>query len=355
MKGLLHDRLWIKKVPSVYSAEQVSKWLSKIQYPQAKAIDPSKFEPNLDNLRVLVRHHIAAFPFENTPMHYTPERTMDIGFDYLYQRLVVNNGGSYCFGMNRIFLQMIRGLGYRAYSGSGRINTGPPDSPPNFLPFTHMLLFIQPIDGSNATYFVDASGGGSSLTQPILLVDGESVMGSTPSEKHVLIRTARSESSLASSLSGDSELKVEWRLLVNHLKDSGATSTRIMYSFVEVEFFEADYEAANILVYNKKEDIFWNNVVCAKCFFLDDKQMEEIERQPSLFTANDGANVWERPYLGRLALEGRTIKRHVGIKTEVLKTMESELDRLEGLKEWFNIDIDPTAVKHIKGRVPAYG
>ncbi|KAF9260736.1 arylamine N-acetyltransferase 1 [Marasmius fiardii PR-910] len=349
MKGLLRDGLWIKKIPSVYSDQQVSKWLSRIQYPQAEQVVPSNFDPDLNKLCVLLQHHIVAFPFENTQMHYTAEHAMDIGFDYLYERLVVNANGTYCFGMNRLFLQMIRGLGYRAYSGSGRINTGPPDSPPKFLPFTHMLLFIQPAEGSNVTYFIDASGGGSSLTQPILLADGESVMGSTPSEKHILVRTSREESSLEVSPSGDSGLKVEWRLFVNHLKDSGAISARIMYSFIEDEFFHVDYEAANVSVYNKKEDIFWNNVVCAKCFFLDDQQMEEIERQPSLLTAED---VWKRPYLGRLALEGRTIKRHIGKRTEVLKTMETELDRLEGLKEWFGIEID--SVKHMKGRVPAY-
>lgn len=38
---------------------------------------------------------------------------MDISPEGLYQRLVVEGKGSYCFGMNGLFLQMIRGLGYR--------------------------------------------------------------------------------------------------------------------------------------------------------------------------------------------------------------------------------------------------
>ncbi|KAL0566639.1 hypothetical protein V5O48_015369 [Marasmius crinis-equi] len=291
-------------------------------------------------------------------MHYTAEHEMDISLDYLYQRLVVNGNGSYCFGMNGLFLQMIRGLGYRAYSSSGRINTAPGDAPPNFLAFVHMVLFIQPIEGSNVTYFVDAAGGGSSLTQPMLLGDGESVLGATPSEKHTLIRTSRTESSLATRSdvsSTDPDLKVEWRLLVTHLKDSGDSSMRVLYSFIEDEYFWTDYKTANIGVYTLKEDIFWLNVVCSKCFFLNNEESEEVELQQGRLTASEEVTAGGPiKYLGRLAMEGKTIKRHIGTRTEVVENMETELDRLEGLKKWFNIKIHPDALKHMKGRVPAY-
>jgi hypothetical protein len=46
------------------------------------------------------------------------------------------------------------------------------------------------------TYMVDAAGGGSAPTRPILLVNGQTVMGSSPTETHTLTRTARSDSSL---------------------------------------------------------------------------------------------------------------------------------------------------------------
>ncbi|KAJ8082156.1 hypothetical protein PM082_008003 [Marasmius tenuissimus] len=356
MKGLLRDGLWIKKVPSVYTADQVSQWLSRIQYPKAESINPSQFEANLDNLRMLMQHQISRFPFENTPMHYTAEHRMDIGFDYLYQRLVIDGNGSYCLGNNGLFLQMIRGLGYRAYSSAGRINIGPPDAAPSFITFVHMVIFVQPIEGSNTTYFVDAAGGGSCLTQPILLGDGESVMGATPSEKHSLVRTSRQESSLATRPdmpSYDPDLKVEWRLLVTHLKASGESSTRILNAFIEEEYFSEDYQTTNVGVYTREDDIFWLGVVCSKCFFLDEKESEEVERQQTMFEIQ-GVCTTSTKYLGRLAIEGKTIKRHVGLRTEVVKTMQTELDRLEGLREWFNIDIHPDAVKHMKGRVPAY-
>lgn len=64
-KGQLRGGLWIKKTPSVYSAQQVGQWLTKIQYGGTQAA----FEPSLDSLSLLMRLNLTTFPFENTPMH----------------------------------------------------------------------------------------------------------------------------------------------------------------------------------------------------------------------------------------------------------------------------------------------
>jgi arylamine N-acetyltransferase len=43
----------------------------------------------------------------------TPEHHMAVTPEDMYQRMVVANRGSYCFGQNGLFLHMLRGLGYR--------------------------------------------------------------------------------------------------------------------------------------------------------------------------------------------------------------------------------------------------
>jgi len=44
----------------------------------------------------------------------TAHHTMDISPDALFTRLVAEKrGGSYCFGLNQLLFQMLRGLGYR--------------------------------------------------------------------------------------------------------------------------------------------------------------------------------------------------------------------------------------------------
>jgi arylamine N-acetyltransferase len=79
------------------------------------------------------------------------------------------------------------------YAGSGRINEQAPGVTPVFHAFVHMILFVQPTEGSNTTYLVDVGAG---PVCPILLEEGEMVVGASPSEHHVLTNTARADSSL---------------------------------------------------------------------------------------------------------------------------------------------------------------
>ncbi|KAE9409483.1 cysteine proteinase [Gymnopus androsaceus JB14] len=365
--GQLRDGLWIKKVPSLYDKNQVSNWLFRIKYPGNWSADKvDNFEATLDNLCLLVRLQIVAFTFENTAMHYTSHHSMDISHSGLYQRLVVEGKGSYCFGMNTLFLQMIRALGYRAFSGAARINTASPDAPPNFLAFVHKILFVQPFRDSNTTYFVDASGGGSCLTRPILLKPGAKVLGATPSEWHTLVKTSRPESSLAYSPDSNETARLEWRLVVSHTPRNGPTSTKIIYSFPEDEFFNADYDASNIGIYTgvwaRKESFWQENIVCSRCFWLTDEEMagetnDQLESSQGDVYSEGAIPRWDGSlmsrYLGRLGLQKNELKRHVGTHSETVKTFHTELERMAILREFFGIDISQTDLENIRGRAPA--
>jgi hypothetical protein len=71
-RGTLRDDLWIKPVASYYSASQVVQWLSCIKYETTlteQEVASGLFPVNLHNLSILMRHHLATFPFENTAMH----------------------------------------------------------------------------------------------------------------------------------------------------------------------------------------------------------------------------------------------------------------------------------------------
>lgn len=66
----LRGGLWIKKVPSVYNADQVANYLRRIGFPGATSDNVAEnFKADLDNLSILLRLHLVAFAFENTPMH----------------------------------------------------------------------------------------------------------------------------------------------------------------------------------------------------------------------------------------------------------------------------------------------
>ncbi|KAJ7152021.1 hypothetical protein C8R46DRAFT_1042902 [Mycena filopes] len=348
--GQLRGGLWIKQTPSVYTTAQVSEWLAKIKYPKINyPEDITSFEPSLESLTLLARLSITTFPFENTPMHYTADHAMDIAYDSLYERLVASpdGRGSYCFGLNRLFFQMIKALGFRVYAGAGRVNEEPPNVAPIFHAFVHMLLFVQPIEGSNKTYVVDVAAG---PVRPILLAEGEMVMGASPSEHHLLTRAAHPDSSLVSYPDSQSPEKFEWRL--EYLRDSDdpdrPSSSRVMYSFIEDEFFEADYAAFNYSVDGLHAGLFWENVVCTKFFWMTDDEVREVDG--GLSGVEVATLTPLNRHLVRLSMAGNKVRRHVGTQSTVLRVTKTEEERAEALKEYFQIHIAQGNLKHIEGR-----
>ncbi|KNZ80072.1 Arylamine N-acetyltransferase [Termitomyces sp. J132] len=142
-------------------------------------------------------------------MHYSAEHFMDISTERLYQRIVVEHQGSYCFGLNTFFFQMLCGLGYRAYTGSARVNHAKEASDtPIYTGLSHMIIFVQPGEESNVTYLVDVGFGGSGLTRPICLSSSEDniVMGATPTEQHRLTRDAHPDSRLKVVISSNTTM-----------------------------------------------------------------------------------------------------------------------------------------------------
>jgi len=229
----------------------------------------------------------------------------------------------------------------RAYSGSARINVAEESSEsPVYTAFSHMIIFVQPGEESNKTYLVDVGCGGSGLTRPILLSDAEDnvVIGTTPTEKHRLTRGAHPASRLASS-------QRLWHLEVSQIKGSIHQSMwRVVYTFPEEEFFSTDYESANFAVCRQRQPggLFWENVVCSKHFWLDSYEIGDSDSQAD-------KSVLTR-YMGRIGMEGRVIRRHTGTKSEIIRTVATEIERADALRELFGIDLNAEDLEHIRGR-----
>ncbi|KAJ7214429.1 hypothetical protein GGX14DRAFT_563244 [Mycena pura] len=210
-----------------------------------------------------------------------------------------------------------------------------PGVEPVFHAFVHRVLFVQPIAGSNVTYIVD-TGDGTGLVRPMLLADGGIVEGASPTEQHRLTLTARADSSLESSPNSPTAQKFEWRLESLHAaKDAGRPPTaRVMYSFIEDEFFDED-----------PRGLFWENVVCIRSFFMSDDEARSVD--PSVDPA---ALTPLTRYLGRLTMAGSTVRRYVGMHTTVLREMKTEEERAEALREFFGISIPQEDLEFIRGR-----
>ncbi|KAK7448824.1 hypothetical protein VKT23_013553 [Stygiomarasmius scandens] len=338
-RGTLRNGVLIKQMPSPYSKQQIKQWLDVIKFDTKPedGIDENAETlpaPTLDNLVILTRLHLIAFPFETTPIHYTSEHCMNVTPEGLFQRLVVQRrGGSYCYGLNGLLFGMLLGLGYRAYAGQARTNGNfSPNGPPNYLHTSHMVIFLQPFPESNVTYVVDTGFGGGGLTRPILLSDDPDnvIVGTTPSERHRLTKEPLPQASFDDPA---------WRLEVMYEKPNSSESLwRVIYSFSETEYFQCDFEAMSYFVSTHPPSptspfSTLRDIVFLKRYFWIDDTGDIAQKE-----------------MGTLTLIGRTVKRQIGQTTEELKRLETEEERIKAIKEDFGVHIDDDGIEHIRGR-----
>lgn len=138
----------------------------------------------------------------------------------------------------------------------------------------------------------------------------------------------------------------DWQLEVLHENMDSITpaSWRIVYSFSEKEWFSADFDSANLAVCRMQSGLFWENVLCSKHFWLENDNFPQ------------GYNYllapWQR-HMGRLAMDRSGVRRHVGSRSEVIRTFITERERVLALRELFGIHIPEDDVRHILGRASA--
>lgn len=109
-------------------------------------------ELSRENLNTLVYLHQCTVPFENLDCcdYHEPIR-LDI--PHLYEKVVINRRGGYCFELNGIFAALLRAFGFDAYSCMCRIARGD-----ELRPVMHRGCIIR-LDGRN--YFCDVGFGGA--------------------------------------------------------------------------------------------------------------------------------------------------------------------------------------------------
>lgn len=122
-----------------------NEYLSKVN------LTKEEITKDLSGLRKLYLAHLHHFVFENIDCLLGNEIKIDL--NSLYQKLIINNRGGYCFELNLFFLEALRFFGFSAdiylarvfYRGTG-INAK-----------THLTVVV---DLENQKYIVDAGFGG---------------------------------------------------------------------------------------------------------------------------------------------------------------------------------------------------
>ena len=121
-----------------------------------------RYQPNLALLSALTLAHTQAIPFEN--LDVLLGRPISLEPDALFQKLIVDRRGGYCFEQNGLFLEVLRELGFQVTPLSARVRL---QRPRDFIPpRTHVFLRVE-LDGES--WLTDVGVGGLSLTSPLRL------------------------------------------------------------------------------------------------------------------------------------------------------------------------------------------
>lgn len=152
MKMVIFVSIKIKQM----KAEQISAYLNRIQYQ-------GPILPSLDLLKKLQRQHLFHIPFENLDIHLGVRIELDN--DLIYQKIVTNRRGGFCFELNGLYYELLTSLGFTVKQVSAIVM----DDDRNWTPqYDHMSLVVS-IEGEE--YLSDV-GFGRFSSWPIKLERG---------------------------------------------------------------------------------------------------------------------------------------------------------------------------------------
>ena len=118
---------------------------------------------NLKGLTKLQEHHMENIPFEN--LDVIVGRKIDLNYKSLYEKIIENERGGYCFELNILFSQLLKSLGFAPKPVLGRVWLRNPEKTP---PRNHLAHIIE-IDGK--VYVTDVGFGGLTTRIPLDIND----------------------------------------------------------------------------------------------------------------------------------------------------------------------------------------
>ncbi|TGM64253.1 arylamine N-acetyltransferase [Leptospira meyeri] len=118
--------------------------------------------PSLDLLNNISLAHVRSIPFEN--LDILLGKDIDISLDAVFEKLIIQRRGGYCFEQNGLLLSVLNKLGFEVTPISARVRL---DKPRDFTPpRTHVFLRVE-LSGNS--WLADVGVGGASLTSAIQL------------------------------------------------------------------------------------------------------------------------------------------------------------------------------------------
>ena len=119
------------EIPAL-TLDQRNAWLQRIGIDAAPP-------PTLASLNTLIAAHLTHIPFEN--LDALVGRRVAIDLPSVFEKLVHQGRGGYCFELNTLFCAGLKALGFTAVPLAARVRWNVPDATPTGL--SHMLLRVE--------------------------------------------------------------------------------------------------------------------------------------------------------------------------------------------------------------------
>lgn len=244
-------------------------YFKRIQYTGKRTVSAK-------TLKQLHTAHVMRIPFENLDIFH--KKNISLEREDLFNKIVLNHRGGYCFEMNGLFSAVLEEMGYQVTNHLARVyrngfeNSGK----------THMVLLVE-VD--QKTWVCDVGFGGNGLTAPILLEEGL--------EQEHFLRTHRI------MRDDDYGYRLEFKI---------ADQFQPIYAFTLEKCCPADYLIANHYTATYPGSFFTQLMMCAivtevgKITFLDGQLK---------ITAGD--NQTEEMIVGDMAIK-ETLKAYFGLQ-----------------------------------------
>jgi N-hydroxyarylamine O-acetyltransferase len=113
-------------------------------------------------LTQLHEYHVRSVPFENLDVHY--KRLFDLNLEHIYQKVVVNVRGGFCYELNTLFNALLCDIGYKSHLIAARIFNDDGSLGPKY---DHTAIFVE----TEKQYLADV-GFGDLFLKPLEIKEG---------------------------------------------------------------------------------------------------------------------------------------------------------------------------------------
>ena len=137
--------------------DQIDRYLARIGLA-------GPLSPSAESLAAIQWAHLHSVPFENLDI-VSLGRPLSLAIDGLFQKIVIEHRGGYCFELNGLLAVLLESLGYSVARKGGWFAE-------DADPFDHLLLEVT-VPGDRRNWYADVGAGRSNPDYPIPLGEND--------------------------------------------------------------------------------------------------------------------------------------------------------------------------------------